>query len=49
MLKYLRNRVALILAASLFAMGMCSADEATKSAPREWQVGQDYFLIFEKR
>jgi thiol:disulfide interchange protein DsbA len=46
MLQYLRNRVVLILVASLFAVGACSADEtAAKSAPREWVAGQDYFLI----
>jgi thiol:disulfide interchange protein DsbA len=45
MLKYLRNRAALILAASLFAIGACGADEAAKTAPREWIAGQDYFLV----
>jgi thiol:disulfide interchange protein DsbA len=45
MLQYLRNRVVLILIASFFAVGACSADETAKSAPREWVAGQDYFLI----
>jgi thiol:disulfide interchange protein DsbA len=40
MLKYLP-----FLLAALFATSACSADDAAKSAPRQFQVGQDYFLI----
>ena len=45
MLKYLLNRVAAIMVASLFATSACSADDAAKAAPRQWQAGSDYFLV----
>jgi thiol:disulfide interchange protein DsbA len=39
MLKYL------LLAVALLATSACSADEAAGGAARQWQAGQDYFLI----
>jgi thiol:disulfide interchange protein DsbA len=38
-------RYVLILLAGLAATTICNAQDATKAAPREWQAGQDYFLI----
>ncbi|MDR3388581.1 MAG: thiol:disulfide interchange protein DsbA/DsbL [Rudaea sp.] len=35
----------LILVTGLIATSACSADDAAKGAPRQWQAGQDYFLI----
>ena len=39
MLKYL------LIVAALFATSACSADEAAAGAARQWQAGQDYFVI----
>jgi thiol:disulfide interchange protein DsbA len=39
MLKYL------LLVIALLATSACSADEAGGAAPRQWQAGQDYFVI----
>ena len=40
MLRYL-----MFLVAGLIATNACSADDAANVAPRQWQVGQDYFLV----
>lgn len=39
MLKYL------LIVAALFATSACSADEPAAGAARQWQAGQDYFLV----
>lgn len=43
--KYLMLVVAPLVVAGLFATSACGADDASKSTPRQWQAGQDYFLI----
>jgi thiol:disulfide interchange protein DsbA len=40
MLKYL-----IVLAAGLFAVSACNAEDAAAGAQRQWQAGQDYALI----
>ena len=44
MLKCLPKYLMLVVA-GLFATSACSADDAAKGAQRQFQVGQDYFLI----
>jgi protein dithiol oxidoreductase (disulfide-forming) len=44
MLRYLMKYL-MVLLAGLIATSACSAEDAAKGVPRQWQVGQDYFLI----
>ncbi len=44
MLRYLLKNL-LILVAGVVATSASGAEDAAKTAPRQWQVGQDYFLV----